>query len=1310
MIKKRNITLIIGIVIIAIYYLGVFWHSRSMFALILSGDDIRKGILGYWTMDRDDQETSGLYRIFDRSGNNINITQRQNVPVSLQAATSTSGHIKEGVYLSNGNYLYVETSDNLSTTDFSLAIWVKIPSTQELTASSTNPIISKWNGSLSTAYPFLLEVTNATYGVAADRGKVVASRYDLTNRPFVTSTITINDNKWHHLVFQKNGSNLEFYTDGQINDVQTDTISGSATNSWTFEIGKMAQVKVNMLNGSVDDFRVYTRALSAAEVKKIYQMKASAVSKTPATFGTMVNKSGLVGWWTFDVGTTSTIANDRSGFGNNGISSPAGAWGAAGKLGQGMYFNGTSGTIRVAAGNSLDITSIGIGGWARSEYFDRGSIISKGSYAIKVGADRVPYAEIVGSTTSSFEAGSLGGTVTIHQLIVYKGQLYAATGNDSGIIYRYDGGTTWTNVGQPGSYARATSLAIYNGKLYAGTRTPSSWGRVYRYEGDSTWTDVVGTELSGGIRKLAAINNTLYAFALGTDDIYRYDGGTTWTVICSFLACPPTYAVASHNGKLYQGGYGSNVYRLNGSTWSSIGQPYNASQVWSLASYNGRLFAGNGTSLDVSYYNEGTGSWTWAGTPGTGNYVMSLVVYNGELYAAIGNSAGANLYVYKGGTSWADVGLRTGAPILSMAVYDGKLYTGSGQAGAISDEGNSGDGKIYAFGTGAAIYASSTVLGAGFNHLFSTYNGSSLKFYLNGILVASSSTSFTASTTAGSLYIGGSAGSSGEGDGGESFNGTLDDVRIYNRVLSAKEIRDLYAASAGNVVGKTPNTTGTYFNAAKNNGLVAWWTFDGKDMTSAGATDKTGNGNTGARTSIGTSPMAGRLGQALWFDGATGTVRVADSNSLDITNNFTLSAWIRRSEMSKVRSIVSKGSYALKIGADDRPYFEMANGTAGSQDTGAAGTSTRIYSFAVFKGKLYAGAYTSAQVFRYDGGTTWTSVGWLPNGAAAYSLVVYNGNLYATVSAVSNANVYRYDGGTTWTSVGQLGTLATIVTSIVYKNNLYAGGTGTTFYRYDGGTTWTSVGTLSGQAYSTAVYKEDLYVGNSTGEVQRYDGGTTWTGVGTPAASIIMSLVVYDGNLYAAPFGTGTAYRYDGGTTWTSVGALGNSTGLRTLAVYGGKLYGAGIDTTTPSSLYRYDGGTTWTSMGQFGTTGSSTRALAVYDGKLFAGTWDTGNVYSVGNGTAVYGTSPLNTGFNHLIATYDGSAVKLWLNGKLNTSYATSTSASTTAYAMLIGSSYGSSGASIGEENFEGTIDDARIYNRALSASEIQQLYRTGK
>jgi len=90
----------------------------------------------------------------------------------------------------------------------------------------------------------------------------------------------------------------------------------------------------------------------------------------------------------------------------------------------------------------------------------------------------------------------------------------------------------------------------------------------------------------------------------------------------------------------------------------------------------------------------------------------------------------------------------------------------------------------------------------------------------------------------------------------------------------------------------------------------------------------------------------------------------------------------------------------------------------------------------------------------------------------------------------------------------------------------------------------------------------------------------------------------------------------------------------------------------------------------------------------------------SIGSTTrTVTGTSklPLNA-WTHLATTYDGATVRLYVNGLQVASAAQTGSIATTTNLLQIGGS-----PALGAQYFSGRIDEVRIYNRALSAAEIQ-------
>jgi Concanavalin A-like lectin/glucanases superfamily/Immunoglobulin domain/Immunoglobulin I-set domain len=82
--------------------------------------------------------------------------------------------------------------------------------------------------------------------------------------------------------------------------------------------------------------------------------------------------------------------------------------------------------------------------------------------------------------------------------------------------------------------------------------------------------------------------------------------------------------------------------------------------------------------------------------------------------------------------------------------------------------------------------------------------------------------------------------------------------------------------------------------------------------------------------------------------------------------------------------------------------------------------------------------------------------------------------------------------------------------------------------------------------------------------------------------------------------------------------------------------------------------------------------------------------------------TIPLNT-FTFVAATFDGSSHKLYINGVLDTNLVSATTIPINAVALRIGADL--AGGSI----YKGLIDEVMLFNRALTAAEIQSIYSAG-
>jgi hypothetical protein len=77
------------------------------------------------------------------------------------------------------------------------------------------------------------------------------------------------------------------------------------------------------------------------------------------------------------------------------------------------------------------------------------------------------------------------------------------------------------------------------------------------------------------------------------------------------------------------------------------------------------------------------------------------------------------------------------------------------------------------------------------SHLAATWDGATLRLYVNGVQASSRATNGSIVTSAGPLRFGGNS------VWGEWFAGRLDEIRVYSRALTATEIQTDMASAVG---------------------------------------------------------------------------------------------------------------------------------------------------------------------------------------------------------------------------------------------------------------------------------------------------------------------------------------------------------------------------------------------------------------------------------------------------------------------------------------------------------------------------------
>lgn len=93
-------------------------------------------------------------------------------------------------------------------------------------------------------------------------------------------------------------------------------------------------------------------------------------------------------------------------------------------------------------------------------------------------------------------------------------------------------------------------------------------------------------------------------------------------------------------------------------------------------------------------------------------------------------------------------------------------------------------GNVRAGGTHQTLRGTTQLPAGVWTHVATTYDGVTQRLYINGVQVASRAQSGPIAVSAGVLRIGGNASFDGE-----FFHGAVDEVRIFNRALTAAEIQ-----------------------------------------------------------------------------------------------------------------------------------------------------------------------------------------------------------------------------------------------------------------------------------------------------------------------------------------------------------------------------------------------------------------------------------------------------------------------------------------------------------------------------------------
>ena len=499
--------------------------------------------------------------------------------------------------------------------------------------------------------------------------------------------------------------------------------------------------------------------------------------------------------------------------------------------------------------------------------------------------------------------------------------------------------------------------------------------------------------------------------------------------------------------------------------------------------------------------------------------------------------------------------------------------------------------------------------------------------------------------------------------GADFFKGSMDDVRIYDRALSAGEVQQLYHQGTANAA---------HSNIGISNGLVGYWTFDGPsiDWRKNQVADLSGQGNTGQLVSMATSssPVAGKIGQALRFSGASYSAAHTPVGAWNFNPSGSVSVWLKPGTANLGALTFMKGGsegWSLKTSQfAGPPHFGLRwiyQGASGPEDSCLSG-STDIKA------------------------NQWSHVMVVKDTAAGYWLGYING-VQACKTAIASVAISSSD----WICFG-----ARCISGGSPPNSLWAGTLDDIRY-YDRALSAQEVQQLYHQGTANAAHSN---IGISNGLVGY------WTFDGPSIDWRKNQVADLSGN----------------GNTGSLVGMSTSSSGVA--GKIGQALKGSNDSYTAIANSSSINLGTTETIA--FWIKGLATDAFGSFLRKSdFSTGWDVQN-NTANNNQDIYVRMDTSGGSNQYQACGSGgggTAAPKVLDGNWHHVVIMFNNGTCVAYKDGSRSSSGTYVAGTGFANASADLllvnppiaqsvsyDDVRIYNRALSAQEVQQLYNAGR
>jgi hypothetical protein len=630
---------------------------------------------------------------------------------------------------------------------------------------------------------------------------------------------SLQSNTWYHVAGVFDGSAIRVYVNG-VQDGATMTSHNPKTGNTPLRLGARGNDMATGFNGVIDEVRLWNVARTATQIAQNMNQRLTG------------NEAGLAAYWQCDEGAGLT-ANDLTPNGNTATLINGPLW---------VVSSASIGTLAVmtVAASSVDATTatlngmVNPGGETTGIYFEWGTTTSYGNTTAL---------QNVGSGSSSLAVAQpisgLALATTYHSRLVGFNN---ASGTNRGSDVSFTTLSPPSPVTQPatGVAANAATLNGFVNPNGAATTAWFEWGAGTNFV-NRTPSQSAGSGL-GSVTALQPING----LAAGTNYGFRLvafnSAGTNFGAALSFvtptlpsaLTQPPsgiTASSATMNGTVNPNGFGTTAYF----EWGPSVAYGNFTAAVGVGGGNTGVPVTNalsGLSSGASYHYRVVATNTFGSTSGADQII--------NMPSSAGTALqfdGTNDYV----TVPDSLSLRITGPISveawikrAAAGVQHSIMEKYGCAGAAPTVGG------YAFrvgvndklvfwmlddcNTGSAGFGNTALPADTWFHVAGTFDGSTIRIYLNGVLDGSAPSSRYPKSGNTPLRLGARG-----NDLATPFAGVLDEVRLWSVARTTAEIQ---ANMNRQLTGSEP-------------GLAGYWRFDEGAGLTAGDTSLSSGGNIG---------------------------------------------------------------------------------------------------------------------------------------------------------------------------------------------------------------------------------------------------------------------------------------------------------------------------------------------------------------------------------------------------------------------------------------------------------------------------------